>query len=32
VDMLSRVWQELDYRLDICRVTCGSHIESLWCK
>jgi hypothetical protein len=29
VDMLSRVWQELDYRLDICRVTCGSHIESL---
>ena len=20
-DMLSRVWQELDYRLDVCRVT-----------
>jgi hypothetical protein len=32
VDMLSRVWQELDYRLDICRVTRGSHIESLWRK
>jgi hypothetical protein len=28
-DMLSHVWQELDYRLDICRVTGGSHIESL---
>ena len=28
-DMLKRVWEEFDYRLDICRVTRGSHIESL---
>jgi hypothetical protein len=28
--MLQRVWQEFDYRVDICRVTRGSHIESLW--
>ena len=25
--MLGRVWQELDYRLDVCRVTNGAHIE-----
>jgi hypothetical protein len=25
--MLQRVWQELDYRIDICRVTKGGHIE-----
>jgi hypothetical protein len=24
---LERVWDELDYRLDICRVTNGAHIE-----
>jgi hypothetical protein len=24
-----RVWTEMDYRLDICRVTKGAHIESL---
>ena len=24
-----RVWQELDYRSDICRVTKGGHIEHL---
>jgi hypothetical protein len=29
VDMLHRVWGELDYRLDICRVTRGAHIEHL---
>jgi hypothetical protein len=29
VDMLHRVWEELDYRLDICRVTRGAHIEHL---
>jgi len=23
------VWQELDYRIDICRVTKGGHIENL---
>jgi hypothetical protein len=27
--MVSRVWQELDYRLDICRATRGFHIEFL---
>jgi hypothetical protein len=26
---LQRVWQELDYRTDICRVTKGGHIEHL---
>jgi hypothetical protein len=28
-DTLHKVWDELDYRLDICRVTRGAHIESL---
>jgi len=28
-DMLRSVWTELDYRVDICRVTKGSHIELL---
>jgi hypothetical protein len=28
--MLTRVWQELEYRIDVCRVTCGAHIENLW--
>jgi hypothetical protein len=27
--MLQHVWQELDYRIDICRVTKGGHIEHL---
>jgi hypothetical protein len=27
--MLQRVWQELVYRIDICRVTKGGHIEHL---
>jgi hypothetical protein len=27
--MLQRVWQELDYRIDICRVTKSGHIENL---
>ena len=26
-DMLQRVWQELNYRLNVCRVTGGAHIE-----
>jgi hypothetical protein len=26
-DMLTRVWQEFDCRVDICRVTKGAHIE-----
>jgi hypothetical protein len=25
--MLTRVWQELEYRIDVCRVTRGAHIE-----
>ena len=29
VDMLRSVWTQLDYRIDICRVTKGSHIEHL---
>ena len=27
--MLKRVWQELEYRIDVCRVTRGAHIEHL---
>ena len=27
--MLHRVWQELHYRIDICRITEGGHIEHL---
>jgi len=27
--MLMRVWQELEYRIDVCRVTRGAHIENL---
>jgi hypothetical protein len=29
IKFLSRVWQELGYRIDICRVTKGGHIEHL---
>jgi hypothetical protein len=28
-DMLRRMWEELDYRFDICRFTRGAHIECL---
>ena len=28
-DMIRSVWTELDNRIDICRVTKGSHIEHL---
>jgi hypothetical protein len=28
-NMLERVWDELNYRLGICRVTNGPHIEHL---
>jgi hypothetical protein len=28
-DMLHRVWDEIDYRVDVCRVTQGEHIEGL---
>ena len=27
VDMLRRVWDVFDYRVDVCRVTQGAHIE-----
>jgi len=27
VSMLTRVWQQLEYRIDVCRVTGGAHIE-----
>jgi hypothetical protein len=27
--MLTRVWQELEYRIDVCRATRGAHIENL---
>jgi len=29
VDMLQTVWNELDYRIDVCRITKGAHIEHL---
>jgi hypothetical protein len=28
-DTLRRVWAEMDYRLDVCRITKGGHIEHL---
>ena len=28
-DMLTCVWNELDYRLDVCRISQGGHIEHL---
>jgi hypothetical protein len=28
-DMLEGVWEEFEYRLDVARVTRGSHIEHL---
>ncbi|XP_068082175.1 uncharacterized protein [Anabrus simplex] len=27
--MLARVWEEMDYRVDVCRVTLSAHIEHL---
>jgi len=27
--MLTRVWQELEYRIDVCRVTRGAHSKHL---
>jgi len=29
-NMLQTVWNELDYRVDVCRITKGAHIEHLW--
>ena len=28
-DVLKTVWNELDYRVDVCRITNGAHIEHL---
>jgi len=28
--MLTREWQELEYRINVCRVARGAHIEHLW--
>jgi len=28
-DMLHQGWDEFDYRVDVCRVTQGAHIEGL---
>jgi hypothetical protein len=28
-DMLQTVWNELDYRVDVCRITKGADIEQL---
>ena len=28
-DMLQTVWNELDYRVDVCRITHDTHIEHL---
>ena len=28
-DMLQTVWNEPDYRVDVCRITKGAHIEQL---
>ena len=29
-DMIQTVWNELDYRVDVCRITKGAHIEHLY--
>ena len=28
-DKLTRVWNEMDYRIDVCRITKGGYIEQL---
>jgi len=28
-DMLQTVWNELEYRVDVCRIAKGAHIENL---
>jgi len=28
-NMVQTVWNELDYRVDVCRITNGAHIEHL---
>jgi hypothetical protein len=27
-DMLTRMWDQMDYRIDVCRITEGGHIEN----
>ena len=29
IDMLQTIWNELDYRIDVCVITKGAHIEHL---
>jgi len=29
VNVLTCVWQQLEYRFDVCRITRGAHIEHL---
>jgi hypothetical protein len=29
LDMLTRVWNEMDCRIDVCRITKGGYIERL---
>ena len=29
-DMLQTVWNELDFRVDVCIITKGAHIEHLY--
>jgi hypothetical protein len=31
-DILTRVWNEMDYRIDVCRITKREHIEHLYVK
>jgi hypothetical protein len=28
-DMLTRMWDEMDYRIDVCRISKGEHSEHL---
>jgi hypothetical protein len=29
VTTMTRVWQQIEYRIDVCRVTRGAHVEHL---
>jgi len=29
INMLTHVWQELEYRIEVCCITRGAHIENL---
>jgi hypothetical protein len=28
--MLTRLWDEMDYRIDVCRISKDGHTEHLW--